>query len=138
MTKLFKILSSLVFFLALMSAVKGQNAISDVALARQFYNNGEYDKSLTIYQKLYQSKGGDDLYFDEYFNTLLRLKKYPEAEKIVNKKIKDNFKYGIELGQLYLEKGDVDKATKAFDEVLAKMPKDEFAITGIANAFYGI
>lgn len=137
MTKLLKILGSLLYFLAFASAVRGQNAINDVALARQFYNNGEYDKSLTIYQKLYQSKGGDELYFDEYFNTLLKLKKYQEAEKIVNKKIKGDFKYGVELGQLYLEKGDVDKANKAFDEVLDKMPKDEFAITGIANAFYG-
>ncbi len=105
-------------------------------LARQFYNNGEYDKSLAIYQKFYQHNTENDFYFEAYFNTLLKLKNYSEAEKIVTKRLKINSKYGINLGQLYLEKGEVDKADKTFDDVLNKMPKDEFAISGIANSFY--
>nr|WP_294896595.1 tetratricopeptide repeat protein [uncultured Pedobacter sp.] len=138
MTKRFKILSSFIFLLFHFFAVKGQNQVNDLALARQFYNIGEYDKSLTIYQKLYESKGGNELYFEEYFNNLLKSKKYDTAEKLINKKVKENFKYGIELGQLYLEKGDVEKANKVFDEVLNKMPKDEFTITDVANSFYAI
>ncbi len=107
-------------------------------LARQFYNNGEYDKSLAIYQNLYKSKGDNSLYFDEYFNTLLKLKEYSEAEKIISKKIKQNFKYGISLGKLYQEKGEPEKANKAFDEVLNTIPKDDFAVSDIANSFYSI
>lgn len=105
-------------------------------LARQFYNNGEYDKSLAIYQKFYQQNTENDFYFEAYFNTLLKLKNYSEAEKLVAKKLKTNYRYGINLGQLYLEKGDIDRANKTFDDVLNKMPKDEFAISGIANSFY--
>lgn len=136
MSNLFKILSSTFFLLLCFSNAKSQNTLNDIELARQFYNNGEYDKSLAIYQNLYKSKEGDDLYFDEYFNTLLKLKKYSDAEKVVAKKLKQNFKYGINLGQLYLEKGETDKANKEFDEVLSKMPKDDFAISDIANSFY--
>lgn len=112
--------------------------MNSIELARQFYNNGEYDKSLAIYQNLYKSRDEGDLYFDEYFNTLLKLKKYTDAEKVVTKNIKSNYKYGINLGQLFLEKDEGDKADKAFDEVLNNIPKDEFAVSGIANSFYAI
>ncbi|HET8829426.1 MAG TPA: hypothetical protein VFM79_08780, partial [Pelobium sp.] len=138
MSSLFKILSSVLFLCLFFFNATSQSLLNDVDLARQFYNNGEYDKSLAIYQNLYKSKGGNDLYFDEYFNTMLKLKKYSEAEKVVSKKIKDDFKYGINLGQLYQEKGEIEKTTKAFDEVLSKMPKDEFEVVGIANSFYSI
>ncbi|HEX7366620.1 MAG TPA: tetratricopeptide repeat protein [Pelobium sp.] len=138
MSKSFKNFISLFFLLLCFYSAKSQSSLNNIELARQYYNSGEYDKSLAIYQNLYQSKGGDDLYFDEYFNTLLKLKKYANAEKIISKKIKTNFKYGINLGQLYLEKGESEKADKAFNDVLSKLPKDEFAISDIANSFYSI
>ncbi|WP_017257361.1 tetratricopeptide repeat protein [Pedobacter arcticus] len=136
MCKPFKILSTVLLLLACFNYAKSQNSVNDMELARQFYNNGEYDKSLAIYQKFYQHNTENDFYFEAYFNTLLKLKNYSEAEKIVTKRLKINSKYGINLGQLYLEKGEVDKADKTFDDVLNKMPKDEFAISGIANSFY--
>jgi len=136
MTKRFKILSCFIILCFYFIGVKAQGTASDLTLARQFYNNGEYDKSLTIYQKLYESKGGNDVYFEEYFDNLLKLRKYDSAEKIVNKRIKENFKYGIELGKIYTEKGDIEKANKVFDDLLNKMPKDEFIITDVANSFY--
>ncbi len=138
MTKTFQFLTCVFILLSSFSFVKAQTFANDEALARQFFDNGEYDKSLTIYQKLYQNSNGDDLYFEGYFNTLLKLKKYNEAEKIVGKKIKQNFKYGIDLGQLYLEKGEADKADKIYNEVIDKMPKEEFAITEVANSFYSL
>ncbi len=138
MIKPFKILSTVFFLLLCFSYAKSQYPVNDIELARQFYTNGEYDKSLVIYQKLYEHQTNDDLYFEAYFNTLLKLKKYSEAEKLIAKKLKSNYKYGTNLGQLYLEKGELDKANKTFDDVLSKMPKDEFAISSIANSFYSI
>lgn len=124
------------FLLSLLCYSASGQSENDIDLAKQFYNNGEYGKSLAIYQNLYNSLNGSDLYFTEYFNTLLKLKKYDEAEKIINKRIKSNFKYGVDLGQLYLEKGDADKANKFFESVISKMPADEFIITDVANSFY--
>lgn len=124
------------FLLSLLCYSASGQSENDIDLAKQFYNNGEYGKSLAIYQNLYNSLNGSDLYFSEYFNTLLKLKKYDEAEKIINKRIKSNFKYGVDLGQLYLEKGDADKANKFFESVISKMPADEFIITDVANSFY--
>lgn len=136
MSEPYKILACFFFLLTGLYKAQSQNLLNDVEVARQLYNGGEYDKSLAIYQNLYQSKLGEELYFEEYFNILLKLKKFNEAEKIVKKKVKQNFKYGVNLGQIYLEKGEKGQADKAFDEVLEKITKDEFVISEIANSFY--
>lgn len=109
---------------------------SDVILADQFYRTGEYDKALVIYEKLYQTKNGDNLYYSNYLNTLQKLKKYDEAEKLINKKIKEDPKYKIDLGQLYLEKGDITASDKIFDSIVQNMPANQYMISEIASSFY--
>ncbi|MBD3749779.1 MAG: tetratricopeptide repeat protein [Sphingobacteriales bacterium] len=108
------------------------------ALANQFFKNGEYEKALSIYDQLYHTKNGDQIFYQEYINTLLKLKKFDEAEKIIKKKIRENPKYKIDLGQLYLEKGDNHEANKIFDAVLDDMPANQMAISETANSFYAI
>ncbi|MEO5909510.1 MAG: tetratricopeptide repeat protein [Pelobium sp.] len=109
---------------------------NEVILAEQFYRNGEYDKALVIYEKLYQTKNGSNLYYDNYLNTLQKLKKYDEAEKLINKKIKEDQRYKIDLGQLYLEKGDLNASDKIFDSIVQNMPANQNMISEIATSFY--
>ena len=52
---------------------------NDLQLAKQFAANGEEQKALDIYQKLY--KQDNDQYFSVYVNVLLDLKKFDEAER---------------------------------------------------------
>lgn len=115
--------------------VLAQNS-DDALLAEQFYKNGDYEKSLSIYAKLYQAKNGTNLYYSEYLNTLLKLKQYNEAEKIINKKIKDYPNFKLDLGRLYMEEGELAAANKIFDAVIQNMPSEEFEIIQIANSFY--
>ncbi|MFC4213252.1 tetratricopeptide repeat protein [Pedobacter lithocola] len=108
------------------------------SLAIQYYQEGDYEKAAVIFEKLFQSPNNEG-YFDIYFNTLLKLKKYDVAEKIVKKQIKQSPQsemYSIALGKLYQEKGDASAANKIFTDVIAKMPKDEFKIRMLANSFY--
>ncbi len=119
------------------SAVFAQTE-KEAALAEQFFRNGEYEKALAIYDQLYHSKNGADLYYNAYLNTLLKLKQYDEAEKMINKKIKENPKFRLNLGQLYLEKGDANAANKIFDAVIQNIPANQYAISETANSFYNI
>ena len=109
---------------------------NDPLLAQQFYRNGEYDKALSLYEQLYKSKNGANIFYNDYLNTLLKLKQYDEAEKIINKRIKENPSFKLELGKLYQEKGDLTAANKIYDGILQNMPSDQFDITEIANSFY--
>src|SRR6476469_2099605 len=111
---------------------------SNPELARQYFINGEYDKALIIYDQLYHVKNGDQIFYKEYLNTLLKLKKFDDAEKIIKKKIKEDPKYRLDLGQLYLEKGEAPEADKIFNTVIDEMPANTLAISETANAFYGI
>ncbi|MCZ4224987.1 tetratricopeptide repeat protein [Pedobacter rhodius] len=107
-------------------------------LAIQYYQDGEYEKAAVIFEKLFANPNNEG-YFDIYFNTLLKLKKYDTAEKIVKKQIKQSPQteiYEIALGKLYQEKGDASAANKIFNETIGKLPKDEFKIRMLANNFY--
>jgi ElaB/YqjD/DUF883 family membrane-anchored ribosome-binding protein len=109
---------------------------NDPLLAQQFYRNGEYDKALSLYVQLYKSKNGANIFYTEYLNTLLKLKQFDEAEKIINKRIKENPSFKLDLGKLYQEKGDLTAANKIYDGILQNMPSNQFEITEIANSFY--
>lgn len=115
-----------------------QIAPDESSLAIQYYQDGAYDKAVVLLEKLYSSPN-NEVYFDIYFNTLLKLKRYDVAEKTVKKEIKKDPKsdvYPIALGKLYQEKGDVQAANKIFNEVISKLPKEEFRIRNLANNFY--
>jgi TolA-binding protein len=114
-----------------------QNA-TDADIAKQFYDTGQYDKAYTLYKSLYQSKNGSDIYYQAYLNVLIKLKQYPEAEKIILKKAKENPKTLFDLGQLYQEKGDLAAADKVFEDIIQKMEPNQFAIADVANSFYAI
>jgi len=115
-----------------------QLASNESDLAIQYYQEGDYEKAAVIFEKLFASPNNEG-YFDIYFNTLLKLKKYDVAEKIVKKQIKQSPQtelYEIALGKLYQERGDAQAANKIFNEVINKLPKDEFKIRMLANNFY--
>lgn len=111
---------------------------SENALALQYYRDGDYEKAAFLLEKVFANPNNEG-YFDIYFNTLIKLKRYDIAEKLVKKASKQNpgnDAYPIALGKLYQEKGDVGAANKIFNEIIAKLPKDEFKIRNLANNFY--
>ena len=110
----------------------------DNNLAIQYYRDGDYEKAAILLEKMFANPNNEG-YFDIYFNSLLKLKRYDVAEKVVKKVMKqhpENNAYPIALGKLYQEKGDVQSANKIFNDIIAKLPKDEFMIRNLANNFY--
>jgi tetratricopeptide (TPR) repeat protein len=110
----------------------------DDALAYQFYQQGQYQQAAALLEKLF-NKTKSSTYFELYFNSLLNLKKYDDAEKLVKKLIKQdnkNIQYGIALARIYQDKGQADAANKLYAQVINNLPADEFKIRDIANYFY--
>ncbi len=129
-------LTCLIILAFVFNSAKAQTSDQD-AIANQFYKSGEYDKALSIYKQLYQAKNGSSTYYKEYLNTLLKLKLYDDAEKIINKEIKQNPVAKLDLGALYQEKGDLASADKIYNSVIQQMQPDQFSINDVANVFYG-
>jgi len=110
----------------------------DEALAYQYYQQAEYDKAAVLLEKLF-NQNKDENYFELYFNSLIKIKKYTEAENMLKKLIKQfplKTQYPIALGRIYLENGRTDEANKLFLTVIENVQKDEFSIRELANHFF--
>lgn len=128
----------LIFLCVSYNCLFAQVVLNDDAAAYQAYEQGEYEKAALLLGKLFE-KNPSDNYFDLYLNTLLKNRKYPEAEKLAKRMIKqqpDHLGYQISLGKVYQESGQQDKALKTFAEVISLLPKEENKIRFYVSYFY--
>ncbi len=129
------LLVSIFLILAFVSGVFAQD--DELQLAKQFASNGEEQKALDIYQKLY--KKDNEQYFGAYVNLLLELKKFDDAESLAKKMIRrhpGDDQYVITLGTAYTQQGAVDKANALYDNMLKNLPADQSQIAMLASQFY--
>ena len=109
------------------------------ALALQYYQNGEFDKAALIFEKLYKRGNNVQQYYDQYLSSLIKLKRYADAEKVVKQMMKsfpDNFNYQIDYGRLLQEQGQQEKADALYSSAIKNLPANEFAIRDLSIAFY--
>lgn len=107
-------------------------------LAYQYYQQGDFEKAAALFEKLFNSTKNDN-YFDLYFTSLVKIKKYDEAETLLKKLIKQypqKVQYAIALGRVYQENGRGAEANKIFQDAIARTPKDETKFRELANSFY--
>ncbi len=129
--------STVVLFLLMLASLGLFAQNDDLRLAGQYSMNGEMQKAADIYQKLY--KQSNETYYPLYFNSLISLKKFDEAESITKKMLKLHPQipqYTIALGRIYREMGNQEKAEGIYDNLLKTMPADQNAINDIASQFY--
>jgi len=110
---------------------------NDLLLAKQFAANGEQQKALDIYQKLY--KQDNEAYYNVYVTSLLGVKKFDEAESITKKMMRkhpEDHQYIIMMGTAYTQQGEVEKANALYDELLKNLPSDQGEIAALAAQFY--
>ena len=110
---------------------------NELLLARQYTANGEQQKALDIYQKLF--KQDNEIYYQQYFNSLITFKKLDEAETITKKMLRkypNNNEYTIALGSVYTQQGNTGKADALYDNLIKNLPADQNTIAVIASQFY--
>lgn len=117
------------------TGVMAQRNLDD-KLAMQFYEQKQFDKAVSYFEKLYDKQ--PDAYFTYYFKCLIETKDYKTAEKITKRQIKhsdSNTHLYVKLGAVYrfMENPDKEKEqyTKAVKEVI---PEQNF-IFALAHAF---
>ena len=110
----------------------------DEALAYQYYQQADYEKAAVLFEKLF-NRTKNDGYFDLYYNSLLKIKKYDETEALVKKLSKQypqKLNYQIALGKIYQENGKAAEANKIYLTAIQNLPKNEFQVRELANSFY--
>ncbi len=110
----------------------------DETLANSYMQNGEFDKAAELYQSLWEKSNYDLKFYQPLYKCLLTLKKYDDLEKVIKKELKkyDNApQYLIDLGYMFSQLPNADKAKEQFDKALKGLGANEVSVRALANAF---
>jgi tetratricopeptide (TPR) repeat protein len=111
---------------------------TDEKLAAQFYENEEYEKAEGLYKKLNRQQPNSVYIYESYLSTLLALKEKKSAENLVEKQIRKNtglLNYEVDLGYVYLQFDEKEKATKYFEKLIKENANNRNGIISLAQSF---
>lgn len=114
---------------------------TDQQLAAQYYRDGEFEKAVLYYERLYEHNQSDENY--HYFlGCLLALENFKDAQRLAERQSKDHpkvYRYQVDVGEVLLSSGDKDKADKHFGRLLKDLDKASVnQILDVGKAFIAI
>jgi tetratricopeptide (TPR) repeat protein len=134
MTRLF----SLFFFLFFVKIAAAQ---TDPNLANQYFTNGEYEKSATLYQQLWEKDDRNEFYFGRYIESLTNLERWEDGDKAIKKQLKktpDNPTVYVTAGTLSERQGREAEAKIYFEKAVERVQPDFNAVNRLANSFINL
>ncbi|MCC6814783.1 MAG: tetratricopeptide repeat protein [Saprospiraceae bacterium] len=126
---LFRILILFIFYQGILHA-------QDPRLALQYYNDGEYEKALSLFQTLFQKNSSNDYYFKNYLNCLQALNRNEDAEDLIKKEIQNRPKdcqLLVVYANFLTKLGQTDKAEKQYRLAIEKLPADVIVVHNVCN-----
>ncbi|MFN8255298.1 MAG: hypothetical protein U0W24_06390 [Bacteroidales bacterium] len=128
-------LKLILFILSISLPVLGQN--TNVQLAFQYYQGKEFEKAAVLFEDLFNETNAQ-VYLSYAINSLIEIKDFQKAEKMINRQIRKNkneLQNYIELGYLYKTMGKLSEANDQFTHVIKNLPADRNTISLLANSF---
>jgi pentatricopeptide repeat protein len=132
-----KIILSFLVVVVLGSVAQAQ-AGRDETLANSYLQNGEFDKAVELFQGLWEKNNYEYKYYRPLYTCLLQLKKYDELEKVIKKELKKNDnapQFVVDLGYMYAQVPNAEKAKEQFDKALKDLKPYDATIRSLANIF---
>lgn len=129
----------LLFFFAFQCALISfaQDGGSDQQLAQHYYDNGEYDKALVYYDKLFD-KNPSKINFTRYVECLVQTGEVKKAEKTFKKFIsrqQHKQEYQILFAKFYEEQGHPEKANDIYRDLIDNLTASSSGVVRLYNAF---
>jgi tetratricopeptide (TPR) repeat protein len=109
----------LLIFLA--TIVQAQNQ-DEIQLANEYVLKGDKKKALELFKELSKHDVNYPYIYNNYFNLLLDLSAYDDAQKLVQKLSKKdplNIQYNLDLGLIYVRSGDLAKADRYYKDLIS-------------------
>jgi tetratricopeptide (TPR) repeat protein len=113
----------------------------DANLARQYADNGEYEKASVLYEKLSKQNTGNDYYFTQYLKCLNELGSYETSEEVIKKRLKQSPKevwLYVEYGNVLEKQDKTAEAAKQFEKAVDVLPAEQGEIMKLANSFVNL
>ena len=110
---------------------------TDEQLAAQYFQQGDYERAILYYEKLYKQQP-TDYYYEQLLKSHLGMNDLEAAQKLVKERMRrndDDPRYPIDMGSVLKLAGQPEKAAKEFDRALKMMGPDGNSVRVVANAF---
>lgn len=133
--KLVRLILIIAFATSVALPCLSQNENTNIQLASKYYQNGEYEKALTIYEDLYAQTEYKS-YRDMYISCLTLLKEFNAAEKFLKKELKkkknDLYLY-IDLGMVYYNTNRLSESNEQIDKAKELALANETSMSNAAS-----
>ncbi|SFZ90523.1 Tetratricopeptide repeat-containing protein [Flaviramulus basaltis] len=122
----------IIFFFITTSAISQSDLI-----AKEYFKNGEYEKALIEYNKLYQESTSNINYINQIISTHQQLEQYNEAEAFIIKLIERiNYPaFMVELGYNYQLKNDLVNANINYQKAIESIDLRASNVFSVARNF---
>lgn len=110
--------------------------VSDENLAWEFYRNQDWANAKVLFLKLFEQTKSQH-YFTYYFNCLIQLSQYEEAEKAVRQQMRQSrdIQLQVDMGYIAQMRGERNRAQETFERLIRELPADKNAVFALSNAF---
>jgi len=104
--------------------------VQEIQIANEYNLKGQKDKALSMYEQLAKKNENIPLIHANYFNLLLDIGNYNEAEAYVERLLRRDGKlnYRLDLGVIYVRSGDINKADKYFKNLIKSQSDDVYKL----------
>lgn len=109
----------------------------DDILAKEYFKNGDFEKALFEYKKLYSKSPSNLSYIDQIVTTHQQLEQYDEAEAFLTK-LMERVNYPsflVELGYNFQLKNDIEKANLNYNKAIASINVNPSNVFAVARSF---
>lgn len=106
---------------------------TDMNLAQNYLQSGDFEKAALLYEKLYSNNEKNTYYYRQYYNSLMGMRSFAEAEKLVKKQqkiAKKDVTLYIDLGRVYKETDRNDDAAAQFELAVKEGTASDIAQLG--------
>ncbi|CAM4129587.1 tetratricopeptide repeat protein [Zobellia nedashkovskayae] len=110
----------------------------DDFLAKQYFNDGDFEKAVVYYEKLVDKNPRRTDYTEALTATYQQLERYTDAENLLLEKIKDTNVYPtllIEMGYNYRLQNQLEKAQEYYQKAISQIEKNPNYGYGIGSRF---
>lgn len=107
-------------------------------LAKNYFDRGEFEKALIIYEKLVEEDPGNSAYFFGLIATFQQLEKFEDAERMLRHRLNNTANaphYLVEIGHNYELQKEHQQAEKFYSEALRAIESRPNYAFSIAQAF---
>jgi tetratricopeptide (TPR) repeat protein len=110
----------------------------DINLANQYFINGEYEKSASLFGQILESNASNEFALNRYVESMLNLEQFEECEKVLKKQIKKNPNSGnlyVQYGAILERQGKTTEAKAQYEKAIQTISPDFNSVNRLASQF---